>query len=98
MSEAPDGSDSDSQSSNDGRSTHDDRRENGGQDTGRNHPNKIELKSHDLSMKVQSEGAELDEMCELASSEMESLMRHSLRGEMEAIEREELSLFSLGDD
>lgn len=98
MSEAPDGSDSDSQSSNNGRSTHDtDSRDNGGRHS-RNHPNRVELKAHDLQVKVQSEGADLDDMCELASSEMESLMKHALRGEMEAIEREELSLFSLGDD
>ena len=91
MGQANDGSDS--HSSADGRE--EDSTRNAGR---RNHPNRVELKAHDLHVKVQSEGAELDEMCELASSEMESLMRHSLRGEMEAIEREELSLFSLGDD
>jgi hypothetical protein len=33
----------------------------------------------------------------MASNEMEALMRHSLRGEMEAIEEEQLSIFGLGE-
>ena len=92
-----DGSDSHSSTEEDGRSTHEDGR-NGGRDTGRNHPNQIEIQAHDLKVKVQSEDADLERMCELASDEMESVMHHSLRGEMEAIEREELSILGFGGD
>jgi len=63
----------------------------------RTHPEEVELRAYDLTVRLKSEDAELDEMVDLASEEMQEIMRHSLRGEMEAIEREELSIFSLGD-
>lgn len=91
MEKAPDGSDSSSQR--DGRE--EDSTSRGGR---RTQPEEVELRAYDLSVRVQSEETELEDMVDLASSEMERIMRHSLRGEMEAIEREELTLFSLGDD
>jgi len=87
----PDGSDS--HSPGDGREA--DSTRNGGR---RTQPEEVELRAYDLSVRVQSEETELEDMVELASGEMEKIMKHSLRGEMEAIEREELTLFSLGDD
>ncbi|WP_372479306.1 hypothetical protein ACAH01_11715 [Halomicrobium sp. HM KBTZ05] len=64
----------------------------------RTHPETVEINAYDLSVRLKSEDKELGEMVDMASTEMEALMRHSLRGEMEAIEEEQLSIFGLGDD
>jgi len=63
----------------------------------RTHPEEVEIKAYDLSVRLKSEEKELGDMVDMASDEMEALMRHSLRGEMEAIEEEQLSIFGLGE-
>jgi len=94
MSEAPDGSDS--HSSGDGREESIDVETDEGVNR-RTHPEEVEIKAYDLSVRLKSEEKELGNMVDMASDEMEALMRHSLRGEMEAIEEEQLSIFGLGE-
>ena len=64
----------------------------------RTHPEEVEITAYDLTVRLKSEEEGLGDMVDMASTEMEALMRHSLRGEMEAIEEEQLSIFGLGGD
>ena len=55
--------------------------------------NKLKIKAHDLEVKMESE-QDMEGMVEMASAEMDNIMRASLRGELEVMEEE--ATFILG--
>ncbi|MFB6107757.1 MAG: hypothetical protein ABEJ82_02805 [Haloplanus sp.] len=65
----------------------------------RNHAEKVSMRAYDLSVEIQSETSNVEELADVAEAKMESLMRHSLRGDLVNIEENEIqSLFFGGGD
>lgn len=49
--------------------------------------NKLKIKAHDLEVKMES-NEDMEDMVEMASSEMDNIMKASLRGELQVMEEE----------
>ncbi|WP_144798283.1 hypothetical protein [Halorubrum depositum] len=64
---------------------------------GQERPNKVKLKACDLEVEAQSTEMEADELVEVLSPEMESIMKHHLAGEYEVIEQRDLFAALFGE-
>lgn len=62
---------------------------NGGSGNGQK-PNRLKIKACDLEVSAQSTEMDVDEMMEVCSEEMESVMEYHLVGDMAAIEERDL--------
>ncbi|OYR57403.1 hypothetical protein DJ83_16900 [Halorubrum ezzemoulense] len=61
--------------------------------------NQLEISSHDLTVQASSEEADMEELMQLCSAEMENISKRALVGEYQELEQEGLhsQLFGGGD-
>ncbi|MDL0145975.1 hypothetical protein [Halobacterium salinarum] len=60
--------------------------------------NQIEISSYDLTVQASSEEAEMEELMELCSEEMERISKRALVGEYQELEQEGLHAHLFGGD
>jgi hypothetical protein len=60
--------------------------------------NQVQMQAYDIRINASSEDTEMEELMELCSTEMDSMLTQALVGEYQELEQEEMFSFLLGDD